>query len=625
VETYYYVANITDVGVRATCYARLLSTLARVDRVRKLEHHHQLHSAAEADFGSDVKELLAATADHAEVFEDMLRALAPARLELGVTVAESLNTEPRRDRALAQIIDAGASASTCPEGASRLLALLSKLVDPARRDEAILRTLKVLSRRTTPDDRIAKAVLPCLELVKAMDDPGDRCRALCRFYLILLRHGGADHADLANSVLTRLKQGIPAIDIAWERVRVAFEAAALVAKESVSAARDLLAVAESCKNESTLQTETAAKAYVGAVILAISAYSGLLPRSAAGPADLERLRQLIDDVPSDGERARLWADLALRAFAKGQRDACRTMVANHLRPLLQNLEERGPAYRQTIVSAVAPALHCAHALTGREEVKRLPSYLRDGAVSAIVQFMLRKRSFHEPYEHKGGDGYRLSWEEASEVCEVAELASRDDVLYWSIAAIGDSLANSRYRDAFSQQQRADIATKLEALAARFPNPRFIRHDGYAVCALAQVAKIRRAGQDIWNGLVARARALPNISDQVFVLGTLAGAMVAKERGTSRQLLQEAFRLCERIPAVYDRAERLEFLGKTGWDVDPSECRRMLGEAMRLSSGSDENRWLTIERDVLDFAYKVDPDWAASLLTAARSMHRWSPL
>ncbi len=72
-------------------------------------------------------------------------------------------------------------------------------------------------------------------------------------------------------------------------------------------------------------------------------------------------------------------------------------------------------------------------------------------------------------------------------------------------------------------------------------------------------------------------------------------------------------MCDDIPSIYDRLSRLDFLSQEGWSIDADLSREIVSHGMKLSHGSDDDSIWPVQREMLDFAYKVDPNWAAKLV------------
>ena len=409
-DAYLYILDISDLSVRAECLARLLSALVRTDESRRPESVAELHIQVERELKSAVAELLDATALHDEVFEGIIRALSVGCLDLAVEIAQSLNTEPRRDAGLLEAIG-GAAGSEKRVRLDQLHPLITSIIDPETRSQAILSVLQSVASRGGFDEATAAELLPYLQLIENMDDVKDKIQAYSTLYQILAGVESMRFGTVRGHIAEKFKDCLRAVDEGWEKVQLAFEIVSALAPHSVSEASGFLKIAEEAKKEILLQTRDIASAYIGTVLLAIAAYSGLLPRRLATDEDTRKLSELIEQIPSEGQRAWVWAELALRAHAKDEAALCKDVVATRIRPLLQSLAEMNLQHSREIVVLVAPALYCANPINARRDFDELPLHLRDYAILRTCLFMMRRHTLHEPYEHSLGQGYDLSYDQ----------------------------------------------------------------------------------------------------------------------------------------------------------------------------------------------------------------------
>ena len=72
---------------------------------------------------------------------------------------------------------------------------------------------------------------------------------------------------------------------------------------------------------------------IGTILLALLAFKASYAR-LTDDNDLRRLGELINRIPSDGERARIWAELSSVHTRPERVNLCQRLVADHVRPLL---------------------------------------------------------------------------------------------------------------------------------------------------------------------------------------------------------------------------------------------------------------------------------------------------
>jgi hypothetical protein len=192
--------------------------------------------------------------------------------------------------------------------------------------------------------------------------------------------------------------------------------------------------------------------------------------------------------------------------------------------------------------------------------------------------------------------------------------SQDSRIYSIIVAIADSVGDGN-RDRLNRSQRAELARQLEELVAvKFPAARFIRHDGFAVVALAEINRIRdRDALKPMVELSARGRAVPNVTDRAYILGILAShARSAKERTS---LLAEAKAIVDGMPMLADRIDLLYSMSRQLLDIDKRQSEDLLREAMKLAAGGQGDSLQERRQSLIELACRHFPELAAAWASA----------
>lgn len=617
IHIYLYVDEVDEIGTKIDCLAWMLTFLQIIDPKRQFEIRDKLHTLAESDLRADIGKLFGSTADHYQVIRRVVKALARTKPDLALEFITNVNTETRRNKALLEMTISSLQGPISKIDLNLIQILIDRITNMELRDEAFLKVIERFSGETENIESLLGNFVPLIRKIENVQDAGDRCKAYCLVYCLLANHGGKKYSGLLPNLISNMGVAWQTIDVGWQKVNRGFAIVKTLAECAAEKARDYLTQTEDMRYEVRLDAENAALTYMGCVRLAIRAYAGLLPKNIATKDDLEQLTELIDQIPSNGERAALWAELALRYYANKHPDGCKRIATEHIKPLLQNLPDGDARYKAESLVVVAPSLYLAHKLTALEQISKLPDPQRDQAYGNICEFILRKQPPDDPYDDLGEEGYELTYEEVVDICELISLIEQDNLIYRFVKDISNSVASGRGRDTFSQQQRTDIVRRLkEVIGKRLPNPKFIRHDGYKVIALAQVLRIEQARLQGWQLLIDEAHKIPNLADKALVLGLIASVMPCKEIATSIKLFEEVKEIIEKIPMTRDRTERYEELASLVLEKDPTMCRECLRLAMKQTLEANDPDLIRSQRRIIDLAYKLDPNLAATLASLA---------
>jgi hypothetical protein len=190
----------------------------------------------------------------------------------------------------------------------------------------------------------------------------------------------------------------------------------------------------------------------------------------------------------------------------------------------------------------------------------------------------------------------------------------DSALFYSLNLIADIATGARRESRFTKEQIGKIADDIRQFAGKsYRRSGFIQHDGYRIITEALALKVRAEKGSHWHSLADRARQIPNISDRVLVICTLAESAVEKERDLSCQLLEEAKDIALTLPSTYERAMRLATVADSAFSFDKAIAKAVISAGAEAASRSDGEGIRRVERRLIDLAHAIDPDWAAQIV------------
>lgn len=618
VETYFYVNNLDDLTLRVECLARLDVALDELDQEGFLEKQEDIHETVQVDVEQGITQLLETTGDHYFATRGVVRALSKRRAPRAIELARSLNIEFRRDMALRDFISSHLEQPLGQVDFPLVHSAISAIVGSDLRDESLLDVWARLNSENEAFDQFPET-LRFVSLLECISDARQRCNAYCLAYNVVNRNDPSMHASLLGSLLDRLQATWESINSDWEKIETGHRVTEAFAEIDRETARRYLDLSGQLSRTAILDAPAAADTYLQCVRLLIRTYSGLLRRRIDSEKDLDRLDAVIDFVPSSVERVRLWSEVALRMFLQKRVDDCRKVVDEHITPLLEPLLAGGGNGVDELITVVAPILYVSHPLSAINTLERLSNPTRDQAFAAICEFLLTHRMPSDPASLAIDRVFDIAFDDILNICAILERVEYDAVIGFFAEAIADTVtARSRDRT-FSRQQRIDIANRLAQLSDRLPlGDRGIRHVGFKVMVEANRVRIYSSNGEEWARLIESARHIANISDRVFVLGTLASYRLSnKILDTKSQTaqFQEAIELVDQIPSLVDRIDRYEYLATLA--DDPAMRKKCLQLAMQAAIGSAEPEIAMKKRNLVDLAYQsVSEEFAASLASLA---------
>lgn len=617
-ETYWHVNELQDLSTKTECMSWIVASLQNIDPNGDLEILEGLHSVTQEELKGFIENLLSYTAEHFRVACGSIRALSKAKPQMALLLAQSLNTGIRRNKALLDLVETLSKNCRSQVNIKIILEILDHIDHPTYFSESVLAALKPLSSLTgdQESDFISDAI-HLISKVSSILDASDRCEAYSYAYSFLKKCDSREiYSRLTSSIENKLNESWKAIDIGWHRIDIGFKIARILAATSPEIAKSYVEASDKLKEDIIIDSDELALVFLTCLRLSIRAFSGLLFKGLNSAEDMQRLTSLINRIPSNGERVGLWAELAVRCYLAKRNELCDKVVTNHIRPLIQNINEADTEYRYSVIAYAAPALYFAHRATAIDQIKKLPTIFLNRACRNICNTILRKVPLSDPYEGSYGEGYIISYEDIIDICDLLEIVSYDELIYDEIVEISNSLAFRKNRDRIALQQRMEIGNRLEDIVSRkLPDLDNIKHEGYKIVSLAEIARVRKADQKTWNCLVSSARNIPNLADKGLIFAMIGRVMPQKHKDMRDQLFDEAEENIAQIPADVDRIDRYHILAEVLSGVDPAKCRKVLRTGIEQASSTvNPEAVFESQRRMIDLAHKLDPSFASSLIS-----------
>ena len=624
VEVYLSVDELTDLSTKSSCLARLLSALQVIDSSGRIEDKEHLTSLSTEDLDTAVSDLLAHTAEQVDATRRIIDALASLDIGRSIALAETLNTAARREEALLMAVDAILENNSDRIDLKRLRKACKNLRKRESQDHVATAVAEYLARRgSSGQEAIVESGFQLFQdLFFFVSDPMERCRVLCLLYALaekgLYTASEAVRLDLSK----RIEVALADIEPGWGRIDTGFRVARSFADRWPTQAKRYLDNAEAERGRTALSSVSSEWTYQACLRLSIRAFAGQLGHGYDPEDDMSRLGRLIDRLPSASLRAQLWGELAMHLFLQQHSDNGDRVVSESVVPLLGSIPE--PVKASTII-AVSPALYRNHKTTAFQLFDTIEGYQRDRALMTCAEFILEQHIPSDPYEaHE--NGYKITYQDAIDVAELASKISRDDLVYVLIVAIAETLVSS-FSKRFSQQQRAELVRWIENLIDdKFPDQDNIQHDGYAIASKAQLLRIERSSSQSWRDLIEHAQSIPNRSDQAYVLAIIGQVLPAREANRREAVFKEAMDATETIPCTYDRLARQNDLARIMAGKCPHLAQKCLSDIIVGFQVTEDDADAHVFRDMIDTAFKIDADFAASLVSLsdddpARAMAR----
>lgn len=611
VELYLKICSIEDLIVKMSCLSYFVINIKNVDKGYVLEERESIHSLSGDEYDENLDLLLSTTAQHYDAVERMIKPLSRHCYQKAVFIADRLNVLSSRDQTYCDIVKYGTDKNSDGIPYNVVFDLVSKIKDYEIRDDALTCFVENFAIKKGVDESTVESCSALFYLVPKIKDLERRCRISCLSINFLNEYSSEKIKSIIDKLIQTIEDTFDSIDVKWVKISVGLKLVKYLSAYSIGVARDYYKKVEGIRADCLIDSYPYALNYVSCVYMSIRSFAGLLPKKCNTVSDLDRIVQLIDDVPSFTDRAKLYAVLSLNCHANKEYEMFEEIVSNNVIENLDNISEC--RMKDELVCIVCPALYLYHRSISFTYINKLPLPQRDDAIFNIIDYLCKKTPPNDPFESFRGYKYKLKWLEILDICELLTEMDSDSAIYYVIERISVSV-RGKSTTVLSRQQRADLVQRLNVIVDElFPRANHIKHEGFALVSKASILSIKqKCNKSEWEPLIKQARDIPNLADKIYVLGIIAATMSGRDRKNFDGLIDEAVSLIIEMPSPVDKINRYESLADMLKDVDSAISHKCLKFAMQVASGDDSPNITKARKKLVDLAYRLDPDLASSL-------------
>lgn len=601
-----YVLNLSTASARAECLSAIWAHLNRLN----LPKHEALQSDLLKELTTTFEVILLDSASQFIATRVIVQSLARGGVGIACQFAQRLNTERRRDQAIATALEAASGTTDSIIDLTDFRSAFNMIADRRTKAKAIATVLANLVKAVESGGCTLVNLTCLLEETKVIDNAATRAAAFASIRLLLENDARVGVEELKSAVEDWLFDAWKSIDRLWDRIRSGYEIVAVVGQRLKTLATRYLENTDSLKQESSILAPETAWAAISSIRLVTAALAGLMQKRIIRDEDAKRLKRLIDAVPSFGEQALLWADVAQRLIIHNDPEYASKVVREHINPLL-NLIPAGDRGFKDFIWVLAPQVFwTANPVATREYIATLPRQQRDEAYANLSHFLLRREPLFEPVSMTKKGNLRGDYSTLLQVIEFMKLIEDDSALATLIESIVDAIEESHSQ--ITREQNIDVSRRLDALvSSKLPCKHGIQHHGYSIYCNANIGRLKKAYNV--ESLIEHAHTIPNITDRCFVTVKLASHLPTKQHAICKQLLSQALADSRSLSSCFDRVQMLTSLCRAYERVDKQECKAILCDAMKMTFDETGDHVARLQRHLVDLAHNVDPELAQDIL------------
>lgn len=611
-ELYFYLMDNKNITIYNDGFAMILNVILELDSTLKISEMNELNDLLTEEVDATIKKLILGTANHFEEVKGIIKALSKHLPYKSLKIIEEINTKNNREKLYLQLVDTLSDKRIELEKISIIKETLLKIEDPDYLDEAIVIVINSLF------DYYGNEVLPSnfheiLRMSFKVKHSHMKCDVLCKAYIISCTN--EELKPLSDSFLVELNKTWLNIDVAWYKVDVGFQIIKSLAQNHISIARDYLELTNNFRNEMSLYDPNISDMFITSIKLVIRAFKGLIPSNSETDMDFEKVKRLILFIPSKGEQALIWSNLAISYYNCGRITEGNKIVSTYLRECINKLSQYDIKYKNYVIINVAPVLYLSHKNTTLDLLENLESVYKDEAYYIISRYILTKNLHSEPYDAVLGENAKITYEEITDLCELMLLMESDAIIYSTIHEIMEVLSNKKNDLNYTRDQLAEIFRRVEdTINQKLPACNFIEHEGYKLISYIELYRVKKPDTSYWLKLIDEVSKIENTSDRLFIYTILVSYLPKSLNDKATKMMDTIDSLVEDIPSILERITRYKFMGRHFIKIDSGKSKRFIKKAMELSVDKSSDNTYTTQRELIDLAHKINPEFAESLVS-----------
>ena len=603
---------LEDDGVRLECFAWMRSKIEQFSNIRS-EIVAAFRKLLNDSIQETTEKCLSTTAEHLDVFRGAVTALAESSPQQALGLIATLNIQDRRDKGYRLFAEKLLSRrSTDPIEVALLMQALNSIIAKDIRWAAIFSCLSLVANRKPIFDKKPTGLIA---LGQAIDDPLGRALAFTKSVLIEKHYGLASTLEETSS---KFDEAVNDIDQRWMVPDVCFKFIEAIAGVDKNVASKRLSSYQKELHQRPVCSPEYARLIFELGRLTVVSFSGTLKHKFDSDESLMSVMSVIEESASAVQRVVLYSDLAMRAYTNGRKDILDKVCEQRLMPLIRVVESERNYIYQRVIECAFVALHLYNQSVANNLLKIAEKERQDDCRQEAVLFYVTGHTTHEPHDDESFRSAKITWGSATTVVDLIAEISTDSAMVSSVQKLVNACRAKASMNEISASQRAGLAGRiLEKVTRDLPDLNNIQHKGWQIIAKAMSFKLKdEQNADKWKQLIVEAEGVPNTSDSVYVLSSIAPCFPSKFSVEKLALMKEAERRLGLIPSKVDRIRRSISMSSDSFTVETENviAKRLLIKAMKDSLLLKDGEAATeAQRDIIDQAYQIDKDFAEELI------------
>ena len=608
VELFIHIHDIADDSIRLTCLSKLLGKFDKLGNRRQMEKRVCSTVDLRKEIMTGINALLKKTASHYKIVEGPIKALVCSYKSMIDEILRDVNTEERRckaySKAAMEYVRKEVNGNFDLNYFFELIRKTKYMYYDYLRPLNYL-TLELLYAEGYPNDRILPVLKRNFDIIEGVESAFIKSILSLNIFLWFKKYYPED--TFASKVKAIMDSSLNDIDDVSDRIEQGFRIAKSIAKYSKEEAMEYICKSRELKTGTMLSSMSSESTYDETLDLYTRSMCNLIRLDAI---DDELLNDYTDDVSictSSVKTTRLWCKVALEYYLNGRTSQFNDISNKHIP---QTYDKYTVYEQKCIIHSSSPILFIRSQEKFFSLLKNYDEFFANECIRQVVFFIFDKENFIADI-NTSESMFDMDYQDYWNILTLLNHSSSDELYFYGIRNISQSLRQSNKKDVLSTEQRKDIINEAtRVVTSNLPTKNGIKHDGYKIACLAYIERIdgefTSEMMKKWSDMI---NSVDNLADRSFLYLTIAPMF--RKRSDKDSFFHRGINTAEGITSIYDKVHRL--------DMSIQECidnnlKNLIPDVARKAFASlSYNDSLEEYKKLTDMVYQYKPELAGQLV------------
>jgi hypothetical protein len=607
--------EIEDLSIQAECLAVIMGHMNKLDCLYTFYKDEGFTEECKYQIDKLIDKLVTCTADHLDVFTNLVRIISKFDFKNAMLIIEKVNTAERRDALRRVMINSIIDSNTENKSIEFIYSIFAQFEDSMHLSSiysSIVRKFRKSKELCQANPNLLEKLLKYDAKIQILDS-----RHLCVYcasILLIRSHLSILDAENSESIFTDLFESWNSIDSSEDKIKIGYDTIYILAENFPEYANKMLTVLDEYKKITLPLSGDELDSFVVLIKLLIHGLAGLADQNMILDSDYEKLEFYIRQVPSDYIQCILWSDYALILFRSNQVELANKVFSSKILKTLDKYSKNNISIKHSLIINIAPTYFLSCQAIFLDNIVLCSQKVSNSALYEVCRYYITKTIPSDPYERSNKSVYSIEYSDIPIIFSLIGHMNDECLVYDIIKTISQYVyQNSKI---FTRQQRIDISVRIDSIIAKvFVGYYPLNHIGYKLCASIQSEMLNDGIKNkTYKNIKENIPSIKNIADQSYVWCELASA--SKKQTERRSCFDKSIELIEEIPSIYDRVWHLEMVARLAWHANEKALSKdCLGKAVReiVTSNSKDKR-TDVSKRIINLAHRLDPEFARTLAT-----------